>query len=161
MEGAPIEIQEVPINVYEDPNFVTLYRYENPTVEYDESREGVVSKQEFVGQWYTGNLGDLKTYVRRRRPGGKLVTIRIPSNELDSYDASKLDKTKGMDIEKGNFVVPPDVAQSSRLEMPLTIQTANPNKFLLGDWQKIDNFVDTNMSAESLVQKAQNQNGSH
>lgn len=152
MEG--IEKHEVPKNVYEDPNFVTLYRYENPAVVYDETREGVVSKQEFVGQWYTDKLGDLKTYVRRRRPGGKLVSIRIPSNQLDSYDALKLDETKGMDIEKGNFVVPPDVAQSSRLEMPLTIETSNPNKFLFGDWQKIDKFVDENLSAESLVDKA-------
>jgi hypothetical protein len=155
MEG--IEKYEVPKNVYEDPNFVTLYRYENPAVTYDETRDGVVSKQDIVGQWYTDNLGDLKTYIKARKPGGRLVAIRVPSSDLGSYDATKLEKTKDMDIESGNFVVPPDIAQSSRLEMLLTIETANSNKFLFGDWQKINKFVDENLSAESLVDKAKSQ----
>ncbi|MFZ2523295.1 MAG: hypothetical protein WAW92_02810 [Minisyncoccia bacterium] len=67
MEGIPN--QETPKNIYENESFVTLYRYENPAVAYDESREGTVSKPELVGQWYTNNLGDLKTYVKSRQPG--------------------------------------------------------------------------------------------
>lgn len=152
MEG--ILNQEIPKNIYEDENFVTLYRYENPSVSYDESREGVVSKQELVGQWYTDNLSDLKTYVKSRQPGGKLVTIRIRRDELESHDATQLDKTKDMDIEKGNYIISDTEAENSRIEIPLAIETTNPRKFLMSDWQKVNEFVDTNLSPENLVEKS-------
>ena len=121
-------------NVYEDANFVTLYRYENPTIAYDESREGTVSRQELIGQWYSDNIEDLKTYIKARTPGGKLVTIRIHRDELESHDAAKLDETKDMDIEKGNYIISDAEAENSRIEIPLAIETTNPKKFLMSDW---------------------------
>lgn len=152
MEGIPT--QETPKNIYEDENFVTLYRYENPDTSYDETREGTVSRQELVGQWYTDNLNDLKTYVKSRQPGGKLVAVRIRHDELESHDASKLDGTKDMDIEKGNYIISDAEAENSRIEIPLAIEAINPKKFLMSDWQKVNKFVDTNLSPENLVERS-------
>jgi len=60
--------------VYNNDNYITLYRYDIPHKEYNESREGITSKKELLGAWFTSSLEDFKIYIRTRMPGGKLVS---------------------------------------------------------------------------------------
>lgn len=66
----------VKVGLYSNPNYTTLYRYENSTIPYDERREGVVSKAGMVGNWYTDDLSVLTTYTVTRirgQRGGRFV----------------------------------------------------------------------------------------
>lgn len=148
-----IERAEKLAQIYNDDSYVTLYRYENPNHVYDadSSREGVVSKQEIVGQWFTDNINDLKTYSHMRKPGGRIATVRIPKTELGKYDATQLEQTKDMDIESGNYIIPDTVQAETRIEIPVEVETANPNKFLFKDWKALDQFIDDTISSSEKI----------
>ncbi len=141
-------------DVYRDEQYVTLYRYEKPTEAYDERREGDVSKRDLVGTWFTSNLGDLSAYINTRKPGGNIVTVRVPKQDINGYDASKLDATKEMDIEPGNYIVPKEVGQYSRLEIPLLVKPSAPYKFTFKDWGKVRDFVASSLTPENLIRLA-------
>ncbi|MFZ2523294.1 MAG: hypothetical protein WAW92_02805 [Minisyncoccia bacterium] len=83
-----------------------------------------------------------------------MVAIRIHRYKLESHDATQLDETKDMDIEKGNYIVSDTEARNSRIEIPLNVETANKNKFLMTDWQRLNDFIDANLSSESLIEKS-------
>ncbi len=139
---------------YNDDGYVTLYRYENPNKSYDATdnpREGIVSKQEVVGQWFTDNISDLKAYSHMRKPGGRITTVRIPKSELDQYDAMKLEQTKDMDIESGNYIIPDELQKETRIEIPVDVETINPNKFLFKDWKILDEFIEDNVSTSEKI----------
>ena len=151
--GSREEKNESLFSLYKNEDYVTLYRYENPETQYDNSREGIVSKKEIIGTWFTTELKDLKDYIKSRPVGGKIITIRIKGDELENYDASKLEETKEMDIEKDNYIIPSEIQQESRIEIPLTIETSNPKKFIFKDWTIIDEFVDENISTSDKILK--------
>ncbi len=137
--------------LYHNNEYTSLYRYDTPNTEYDEKRENVVSKKEIIGNWFTDNIQDLKNYIKTRSTNGSIITIRIPLADLKNYDASILENTKDMDIEKGNYIVPREIQADSYIEIPLKIETQNPNKFLFKDWQKINDFVDNNVSSPEKI----------
>ena len=137
--------------LYHNNEYTSLYRYDTPNTEYDEKRENVVSKKEIIGNWFTDNIQDLKNYIKTRSTNGSIITIRIPLADLKNYDASIIENTKDMDIEKGNYIVPREIQADSYIEIPLKIETQNPNKFLFKDWQKINDFVDNNVSSPEKI----------
>lgn len=137
--------------LYHNNEYTSLYRYDTPNTEYDERRENVVSKKEIIGNWFTDNIQDLKDYIKTRSTNGSIITIRIPLADLKKYDALILENTKDMDIEKGNYIVPREIQVDSYIEIPLKIETQNPNKFLFKDWQKINDFVDNNVSSPEKI----------
>ncbi len=137
--------------LYHNNEYTSLYRYDTQNTKYDERRENVVSKKEIIGNWFTDNIQDLKDYIKTRSTNGSIITIRIPLADLKKYDASILENTKDMDIEKGNYIVPREIQADSYIEIPLKIETQNPNKFLFKDWQKINDFVDNNVSSPEKI----------
>ncbi|MBI2410263.1 hypothetical protein HYV30_04500 [Candidatus Kaiserbacteria bacterium] len=143
--------------MYQDPNFVTLYRYENPSVSYDEGREGIISKQALICGWFTDNLNDLRTYIKMRHPGGRIVVIRVPRDRLETYDARKNEETKEMDTEPGNFVVPQEEQAATRIEIPFPVESSAPKKFLMSDFGRIDAFIEQELTSERLIEKAGSQ----
>lgn len=141
------------LETYQDENYETLFRYENPETPYDENREGVVSKRELVGGWFTNRIDDLKTYIKGRQPGGKIVAVRVLKSDLEQYDATRLEQTKDLDIEAGNYILPSNLQSETRVEVPLEIESANPKKFLMKDWDKVNQFVDNNTGHEQLLDR--------
>jgi len=149
VEENPVSMREM----YSDDSYVTLYRYEKPTEDYNESREGSVSKREIVGQWFTDKPEDLKTYIKMRQPGGIIVTIRVPKTDLTQFDATLREDTKDMDIEVGNFVIDPNIQEKSRLEIPLEVNARLGKKFSFNEFEQINEFVDRELSSESILQR--------
>lgn len=146
------------IELYKNPNFVSLYRYENPTILYDATREGVVSKESIMGGWFTNSLDDLKTYTKTRikgKRGGRFVVVRIPIEDLDKYDATKLPDTKDMDIESGNYIIPSEVGASSRVEVDGVFKDEWEGKknIPFADWKELDTYIDSNLSKEALIER--------
>ncbi len=141
------------VAVYEDPNSVTLYRYEKPAAPYNERREGAVSKRSIIGQWFTNNLDDLGTYIKMRQPGGRVVAIRVPVARLHEFDAANLPETKDMDREVGNYIVPEELQLGSRLEIPLPVTSRIPSKFLFENFKDINAFVETELTADAILKR--------
>lgn len=138
---------------YEDTDSVTLFRYENPAAPYKESREGAVSKSAIIGQWFTDNLDDLRTYIKMRQPGGRIVAIRVPKARLPEFDAGNLSETKDMDREEGNYIIPPELQGTSRLEIPLPVTSRVKNKFLFENFKEVNEFVNANLTNEAIVSR--------
>lgn len=143
--------------IYSDERFITLYRYENPDTSYDASREEdvLVSKREIVGQWFTDNLGDLRTYMLMRQPGGRIVVVRVPKSHLVTLDAGNRAEARNMDRELGNYIVSPEQQAETRIEIPVGIETKSSKRFRLDEMQKIDEFIGQELSLEALLSHAQ------
>lgn len=147
--------------LYKDPNYVSLYRFENPTIPYDESREGVVSKSDLIGNWYTASLSDLKTYTIQRikgQRGGRFVVIRVKKEDLGKYDATKLPQTRDMDIESGNYLIPKDVASLSRIEVDGIFKDEWEGKKNLdmAKWREIGDYINNTLTDEAILHKLTN-----
>lgn len=141
--------------IYRDPQYVTLYRYENPTISCDPTREGIVSKQHLIGAWFCDSLKDLTTYAIRRiqgKPGGRFVAVRVKRDELDRYDAKRNPETMGMDIEAGNYIIPVDVREQTAIFVDALFNSEWTGKANVPfkDWGLIQHFVETNLSDEAL-----------
>lgn len=145
--------QESLAAAYKDSSFVTLYRYENPAAPYDEAREGAVSKAVIIGQWFTSDLNDLRTYIKMRQPGGHVAVIRVPASRLHELDAANLPATRDMDREVGNYIVPEELQSGSRLEIPLPVTSRIPNKFLIENFKDINAFVDTELTTDAILKR--------
>jgi len=139
------------LELYSDDQYETLYRYENPEAPYNKTREGEVSREHLIGQWFTNNLGDLTTYIRRRQPGGRIAVVRVPKSDLQKYDATTNPETSTMDIELGNYIVPEQAQQESRLQIPFTVAGSGNNRFLTKDWDGVKEFVQTELKPEKLI----------
>jgi len=89
-------------------NTIRLYRIENKNIPYDESREGIVSKKEIIGGFFTDNIDTLSNYIRKNQSqdGIKLVYIDIHKNDLDKYHVSRNEYSKTMDVESDNWIIP-------------------------------------------------------
>lgn len=149
-------------DLYRDPNYTSLYRYENPTIPYDEGREGIVSKKDLIGTWYTDNLDDLKAYSLTRiqgKRGGKFVVIRVKEDELDKYDATKKPEMAGMDFESGNYLVPDEISSESRVEVEGIFKDSWEGRpsIPLADYQEVGDYINKNLSAEAIVARLETQ----
>ena len=151
--ASPETGKENKARLYENTDYVTLYRYENPEIPYDEGREGVVSKKTLIGTWFTDNLNDFKTYVHMRPPRGRLVVVRVPKAQLGQFDASTHEETSEMDIEKGNYIIPNDIQMQSRVEIPLEVKSQVPKKFLFKEWKEIDALIDVTLTDQALLER--------
>lgn len=146
------------IEVYKDPDYTTLYRYENPSIPYDKTREGKVSKEAIIGNWFTDSLKDLKVYTRTRirgQRGGRFVVVRVPKVDLDKYDATKLPETRYMDIEPGNYIIPPEIGKDTRVEAEGIFKDNWEGKenVPFADWKAINEYIDANLSDEAIIAK--------
>lgn len=145
------------VEIYKDPNYVSLYRYENPSNnQYDERREGSVSRREIVGNWFTDSINDLKTYTRTRirgQRGGRFVVVRVKKDDLDRYDATKIPETREMDIERGNYIVPDEVGSTSRVEVDGVFKDSweGRKNIPFADWHEIDGYIDRNLSDGAII----------
>lgn len=158
LEGEVPQINKAKTELYKNSAYVSLYRYENNTIPYDEKREGVVSKKELVGDWYTDNLADLKTYTLTRirgKRGGKFIVVRVKKEDLNNYDASINPDTKDMDIETGNYVIPPVVGKNSRIEVEGIFKDEWEGKANVpfADWKEIENYIEINLSDQAIIAK--------
>jgi hypothetical protein len=142
--------------LYKDPTYVSLYRFENPTIPYDRSREGIVSKEAIIGQWYTDNLSDLVTYTAQHIKGvrgGRFAVVRIPKADLEKYDATLLPETRNMDIERGNYIIPPEIGAESRIEIeaPFKDSWEGRKNIPLMDYRELRSFIEAHLSDDALV----------
>jgi hypothetical protein len=160
LEGRSVEAgvrnQNIKLDLYRDPSYVSLYRYENPSTPYDLSREGVVSKSHLIGTWYTDSLDDLAAYTASRikgQRGGRFVVVRVRREDLDTYDATKLPDTQDMDIEKGNYVIPPEIAERSRVEVNgiFMHRWEGKKNFPWTDRQVLRDYIATNLSDDAII----------
>tara|TARA_R110000868_G_scaffold178856_2_gene418708 strand:+ start:157 stop:600 length:444 start_codon:yes stop_codon:yes gene_type:complete len=86
---------------------IRLYRIENPNIPYDESREGIVSNKNLIGQFFTDNINDVSTYIRKNQKvdGIRLVYVDILQDDLETYHVSKNPKAPS-DVESNNWLIP-------------------------------------------------------
>jgi hypothetical protein len=86
---------------------IRLYRIENPNIPYDESREGIVSNKDLIGQFFTDNINDVSTYIRKNQKvdGIRLLYVDIPQDDLETYHVSKNSKAPS-DVESNNWLIP-------------------------------------------------------
>ncbi len=157
--GYPVSVKaECPsckrlLEIYQDNDYKTLYRYDNPNTAYDDRREGIVSRKELIGSWFTDRIDDLATYIKGRQPGGRILLVRAKKDDMEKYDATKLPETKDMDIEAGNYIIPEDIKTGSGIEIPLTVEGTNPNKFIMKDWVAIDSFISDELSDAAILKR--------
>ncbi|QQG41216.1 MAG: hypothetical protein HYV90_03495 [Candidatus Woesebacteria bacterium] len=148
------------INLYKNPDYISLYRYENPSVPYDTTREGNVSRKDWIGAWYCDSLAGLKAYAIQRmegEKGGRFVVVRIKRSDLEKYDVAKLPEAAEMDFESGNYIIPDAIGQESRVEIDgLFKETWEGKKNIpMADWQELENYIYQNLSDESLISRLQ------
>lgn len=141
--------------IYRGPNYITLYRYENRTIPYDESREGFVSKKTLIGAWFTDSLSDLKTYFIQRMkgiPGGNFITVRVKKDDLAKFDATAHPETQDMDIETGNYIIPSEIIARTGLSVsaPFKEEWNGKKNLPMKDWGYVEDFIQTNLSDEAL-----------
>ena len=87
---------------------IRLYRIENPNIPYDaKSREGIVSNKNLIGQFFTDNINDVSTYIRKNQKvdGIRLVYVDISQDDLETYHVSKNPKAPS-DVESNNWLIP-------------------------------------------------------
>ena len=86
---------------------IRLYRIENPNIPYDKSREGIVSNKDLIGQFFTDNINDVSTYIRKNQKvdGIRLVYVDIPQDDLETYHVSKNPNVPA-DVESNNWLIP-------------------------------------------------------
>lgn len=91
-----------------------------------------------------------------RQPGGVVITVRMPKEGLDAFDAANIEATKEMDREAGNFIIPTELQSASRLDIVLAVETKNGKKFQFNEWQKVDEFLEREINPEKLIERAAN-----
>ena len=102
------------IKLLNENNTVRLYRIENKSIPYDKSREGIVSRKEIVGQFFTDNIDTASLYIRKNQSqeGIKLVYVDIPKDDLDKYHVSRNEYAKTMDVESDNWIIPSSIKRN-------------------------------------------------
>jgi len=93
---------------------IRLYRIENTNILYDESREGIVSKREIIGQFFTDSINTVANYLKKnqKEDGINLVYVDIPKSDLDKYHVSNNEFSKTMDVESDNWIIPQSIARN-------------------------------------------------
>jgi len=141
--------------IYQDPSYTTLYRYENKTIPYDDSREGIVSKKALIGAWFTNSLDDLRTYFTSRVQGvrgGNFIAVRVRNEDLAHFDATTHTETKDMDIETGNYIIPAEVIAETGLLVaaPFKEDWEGKKNLPMKDWGYVRDFIQSNLNEEAL-----------
>jgi hypothetical protein len=95
-----------------------LYRVENPNIEVDPGRFGDTSHPELVGQWFTPDLDQATNYIKKSTQifekkarvvdGAQMLVADIANGDLSGYLASGDERTRNMDIEGDNYLLPRD-----------------------------------------------------
>lgn len=95
-------------------NLIRLYRIENTNIPYDESIEGIVSKREIIGQFFTDSINTVANYLKKnqKEDGINLVYVDIPKSDLDKYHVSNNEFSKTMDVESDNWIIPQSIARN-------------------------------------------------
>ena len=93
---------------------IRLYRIENTNILYDESIEGIVSKREIIGQFFTDSINTVANYLKKnqKEDGINLVYVDIPKSDLDKYHVSNNEFSKTMDVESDNWIIPQSIARN-------------------------------------------------
>ncbi len=141
--------------IYRDPSYTTLYRYENKTLPYDSAREGLVSKEALIGAWFTNSLDDLRTYFISRVQGvrgGRFIAVRVKKEDLSQFDATTHPETKDMDIETGNYIIPSGVIAETGLfvDAPFKEEWEGKKNLPMKDWGYVRDFIQSNLSDDAL-----------
>lgn len=141
------------IALYQNPDYVTLYRFENPNDPYDNSRHGETSLDQHVGQWYTDDIDQLFTYAISKikgLEGGRYVTIRVNATDLPKYDT--MGRTD-VDHDKGNYIVPDEISETSRIDIPTLFDKSwlGQSSLKTTEWGKIENDINAKLNSESLI----------
>ena len=97
-------------------NTTKLYRVENPSIPANPN--GVTSHEEIVGQWFSPDIDYTLGYLPKATQtfgrgakvvdGAQLVVAEVPTDKLDSLDATTHPIAASMDIEPGNYILPRD-----------------------------------------------------
>jgi hypothetical protein len=104
---------------------VRLYRIENSTI--PAKPDGETSHRDLIGQWFTTDLDAGSRYIRKStqaKPtksgegmavvdGAWFVVQEVPVDELDSLHVSKHPIASGMDVERHNYIIPPDATYTT------------------------------------------------
>lgn len=108
-------------------NTVRLYRIENKNIPYDESREGIVSKKEIIGGFFTDSPNTVANYIRKNQSteGINLVYVDVLKSDLDKYHVSKNEYAKNMDVESDNWIIPQNINRNYVDLKDLTKVTGN------------------------------------
>jgi hypothetical protein len=93
---------------------IRLYRIENVNIPYDESREGIVSKREIIGQFFTDSINTVANYLKKnqKEDGINLVYVDIPKSDLEKYHVSNNEFSKTMDVESDNWIIPQNITRN-------------------------------------------------
>jgi hypothetical protein len=112
---------------FQGNNTVRLYRIENKNIPYDESREGIVSKKEIIGGFFTDNPNTVANYIRKNQSteGISLVYVDVLKSDLDKYHVSKNKYAKNMDVESDNWIIPQNINRNYVDLKDLTKVTGN------------------------------------
>lgn len=121
---------------------IRLYRIENPNIPYDDSREGIVSNKDLIGQFFTDNIDDVSNYIRKNQKidGIRLVYVDIPHDELDKYHVSKNPKAP-TDVELNNWLIPDKIKKNYVDLSDLPKVTGNFNSLKIAK-QELKNKID-------------------
>ncbi|PIR60312.1 MAG: hypothetical protein COU68_02740 [Candidatus Pacebacteria bacterium CG10_big_fil_rev_8_21_14_0_10_45_6] len=146
--------------VYADPNYITLYRFENPNKPFNQARVGEVSELSIVGMWFTDSIEALATYCRQRisgQPGGRFLVCRVKREDLEQHRASAHPEAKTLDIESDNFIIPPEIASLTQLIIaaPWKPEWEGTKNLPLSDYGLVSEFVIEKLSPEALIRSCQ------
>jgi hypothetical protein len=72
---------------------------------------------------------------------------------LDKYDATKLPETRTMDIERGNYIIPPEIIQSSGVEVDGIFEDnwEGKERIPVPEWKKVGEYINANLSDEAIT----------
>ncbi len=155
-----VETASLP-EIYSNPDYVTLYRFENPNKPFEQARVGEVSQQSIVGMWFTDSIVALATYCRQRisgQAGGRFLVCRVKGEELEQYRASAHPEAKDLDIEPDNFIIPPEIASPTQflIAAPWKPEWEGKKNLPFTDYNLVNSFVASNLSPEALIETAKN-----
>jgi hypothetical protein len=155
--------QQSKSEIYRSPDYTSLYRFENPTIPYDEGiREaGLVSKRSLIGSWFTDDLSSLQTYALARIKGvrgGQFVVVRVKNTDLEKYRAVNNPDAFDMDIEKDNYVIPKDVASQSEVVIGSLFKDEWEGKRTVpfADRKLVRDYINTKLSSEAIISLLEN-----
>jgi hypothetical protein len=120
---------------------IRLYRIENPNIPYDESREGIVSNKDLIGQFFTDNINDVSVYIRKNQKvdGIRLVYVDTSKEDLETYHVSKNPKAPS-DVEGNNWLIPNTIKRNYVDLSDLPKVTGNLNSLKIAK-QELENKI--------------------
>lgn len=142
------------IDLYKNQDNISLYRFENPNIIYDKTRDGNTSIQGARGVWFTDNINDLLVYTASKigeGDGGIFVVVRISKKDLGNYLP---DTNSNVDWDKGNYIIPKAVQTKSRVEITANVfESSEVGRNLKVDqYSKLEEFINLKLSDEAVIE---------